>query len=95
MGTPAALMGALGTELVELRVDGDTASALGLLRSRGVAGDDAFSVGTTIIIPLRQGSATAVIAEVAALGLPTAGISARPPTLDDVFLRLTGDRLAA
>jgi ABC-2 type transport system ATP-binding protein len=95
MGTPAALMGALGTELVELRVGGDTGSALGLLRSRGVAGDDAFSVGATIIIPLRQGSATAVIAEVTALGLQTAGISARPPTLDDVFLRLTGDRLAA
>jgi hypothetical protein len=32
---------------------------------------------------------------IAELGIAAEGMSARRPTLDDVYLRLTGDRLAA
>ena len=95
LDTPAALLAGLGAELVELRVDGDTAAALAALRAQGVASGDAFSVGTTITIPLRGMSAAEAISQISALGLAAHGVSARPPTLDDVFLRLTGDRLAA
>ncbi|HYA44600.1 MAG TPA: ABC transporter ATP-binding protein, partial [Acidimicrobiales bacterium] len=95
VGTPAALTAALGPHLVELRVDCEPGPVLTLLRSRGLAGDDAFSVGATVTIPLRGASPASVITEVTTLGLPTAGIASRQPTLEDVFLRVTGDCLAA
>ena len=47
----------LGSEIVELRVDGDAEAALGVLRAHGVAGDDAFSVGATVTVPLHDARA--------------------------------------
>jgi hypothetical protein len=84
----------LGRELLELRVRADLPAALSTLRARGIAGDDAFSVGSTLTLPLRDLSAREAIAAIDDLGLASA-ITAREPTLDDVYLRLTGDRLAA
>ena len=57
LGTPAALLAGLGREIVELRVEGDVDAALALLRAAGVAGDDAFSVGSTLTVPLHGASA--------------------------------------
>jgi ABC-2 type transport system ATP-binding protein len=94
LDTPSALLGQLGRQLVELRVDGDPASALGSLRARGIAGDDAFAVGSRLTVPLHDASSGDAIAAIHDLGLAGA-ISAREPTLDDVYLRLTGDSLAA
>ncbi len=91
---PQALLAQLGRELVELRVDGNVDSALASLRSRGVAGDDAFAVGSRVTVPLHNGSTGEAITAIHDLGLSGA-ISARRPTLDDVYLRLTGDSLAA
>ena len=95
LDTPAALLGSLGSEIVELRVDGDASSALSSLRARGVAGDDAFAVGSTLTVPLHDRTAADAIAAVGDLALATTAIATRRPTLDDVYLRLTGDRLAA
>jgi ABC-2 type transport system ATP-binding protein len=95
LDTPAALLAGLGREIVELRVGGDPDGALASLRARGIAGDDAFAVGATLTVPVHDGSAHRAIAAVADLGLATTGISTRPPTLDDVYLRLTGGRIAA
>jgi ABC-2 type transport system ATP-binding protein len=91
---PRALLAGLGRELVEMRVDGNVESALASLRERGVAGDDAFAVGSRLTVPLHDRSSREAIAAVHELGLAGA-ISAREPTLDDVYLRLTGDSLAA
>jgi ABC-2 type transport system ATP-binding protein len=91
---PQRLRRMLGRELVELRVRADLPAALSTLRARGIAGDDAFSVGSTLTLPLRDLSAGEAIAAIDDLGLASA-ITAREPTLDDVYLRLTGDRLAA
>ena len=95
MDRPAALLGELGHEILEVRVDADAPAALAALRSRHVAGDDAFSVGTTLTVPLHTVTARDAVAVVADLGLSTTAITTRPPTLDDVYLRLTGARLAA
>jgi hypothetical protein len=95
MDTPAALLGQLGSEILELRVNSDPASALAALTSRHVAGDDAFNVGTTLTIPLHTITAREAVGVVTDLGLSTTVITTRPPTLDDVYLRLTGARLAA
>jgi len=95
LGTPTALLAGLGREIVELRVEGDVAAAFTLLRARGVAGDDAFTVGSTLTVPLHGGSAADAVAAIDDLGIFTSGISTRAPTLDDVYLQLTGDRIAA
>jgi ABC-2 type transport system ATP-binding protein len=94
LDTPAALLADLGRQLVEIRVDGNVNSALASLRERGVAGEDAFAVGSRVTVPLHRHSSGEAIAAIHDLGLPGA-ISAREPTLDDVYLRLTGDSLAA
>jgi ABC-2 type transport system ATP-binding protein len=94
LDTPAALLAGLGRQLVEIRVDGSVNSALASLRESGVAGEDAFAVGSRVTVPLHRHSSGEAIAAIHDLGLAGA-ISAREPTLDDVYLRLTGDSLAA
>jgi ABC-2 type transport system ATP-binding protein len=94
LDTPQALLAQLGHELVEMRVVGDAELALASLRERGVAREDAFAVGSRVTVPLHNHSSREAIAAVHELGLASA-ISAREPTLDDVYLRLTGDSLAA
>jgi ABC-2 type transport system ATP-binding protein len=93
LDTPQALLAQLGRELVEMRVVGDAELALASLRERGVAREDAFAVGSRLTVPLHDHSSRDAIATVHELGL-AAAISAREPTLDDVYLRLTGDSLA-
>jgi ABC-2 type transport system ATP-binding protein len=95
LDTPAALLADLGPEIVEWRVAGDADTALRSLRARRVAGDDAFAVGATITVPLHTTSVPEAIAVITDLGLATTAISSRTPSLDDVYLRLTGARLAA
>ena len=93
LDTPERLRASLGRELVELRVDGDATAALAALRSRGIAREDAFTVGATVTVPLNGHSSHEAIAAIHELGLADA-VSARRPTLDDIYLRLTGGRLA-
>ena len=94
LDTPANLRASLGAELVELRVEGDAHGSLARLRAQGLAGDDAFVVGSTLTVPLDGRGAAAAIAEIEVLDLPLTGVSTRRPSLDDVYLRLTGGRLA-
>jgi ABC-2 type transport system ATP-binding protein len=93
LDSPAALRSALGDEIVELRVDGDGQRLLARLREHGVAGETAFAVGSTLTLPLDDRGAAAAIAEIEVLELPVTAISTRRPSLDDVYLRLTGGRL--
>ncbi|MGH8985286.1 MAG: ABC transporter ATP-binding protein [Acidimicrobiia bacterium] len=92
---PAALLAGLGQEIVELRVDGDVTRAVSSLRARGIAGDDTFAVGTSVLVPLHDGSGRQAVAAITDLGLAVTAITSRPPTLDDVYLQLTGASLAA
>src|SRR5215471_17793723 len=89
LDTPEALLASLGREIVEVRVHDHPEAALASLRAKGVAGDDAFSVGSTVTVPWHNGSAGQAVSVIADIGLPTAAISTRQPTLDDVYLRLT------
>jgi ABC-2 type transport system ATP-binding protein len=91
---PERLRRALGRELVELKVRDDLSLALSALRERGIAGDDAYAVGSTLTIPLHELTATHAIAAIDELGFASS-ISTREPTLDDVYVRLTAGRLAA
>jgi ABC-2 type transport system ATP-binding protein len=95
LDSPTALRAELGEQIVELRSRDDTHATLELLRSRGLAGPDAFSVGTTITVPLHERAASEAIAEIERAGVRLTAISTREPTLDDVYLRLTGGQLSA
>ena len=92
MGTPRELTSELGHELVEMRVTGNPTTALASLRRGGIAGPDAFSVGSTLLVPTRE-RAEPTIASLNELGIHTVSMVSRPPTLDDVYLSLTGDPL--
>jgi len=93
LDTPAAFLAGLGGEIVELRVDGDMGAALASLRAHGVADDDAFSVGSTLSVPLHDRPARDAIRAIDELAIASA-ITSRRPTLDDVYLRLTGVQLS-
>ena len=95
LDTPKSLLAQLGDEIIELRVHDDASASLSLLRARGLADDDAFVVGSTITVPLRDHTVARAVDAIEELGIVTAAITTRMPTLDDVYLRLTGTRLAA
>ena len=92
LDSPATLLARLGAQLLELRGSRDPQGALALLRGRGLADGAAFSVGTTLTVPL-TGSAREAVATLAALDDRGASVTTRRPTLDDVYLQLTGSSL--
>jgi ABC-2 type transport system ATP-binding protein len=94
LDTPEALLAGLGGELLELRVHGDVSVALAALAAHGIAAGESLVIGQTLTIPLRKLSAAEAIAAIHSAGLSTSGISSRQPSLDDVYLRLTGEGLA-
>jgi ABC-2 type transport system ATP-binding protein len=94
LDTPAALLAGLGSELLELRVDGDGQAALAALRARGIASADSFTVGSTLTIALDGRPAGEAITAIGDSSLRASGFTTRPPTLDDVYLRLTGAEIA-
>jgi ABC-2 type transport system ATP-binding protein len=94
LDSPAGLRASLGPEIVELQMQGPAGTALASLRGRGIAGDDAFTVGATLTVPLHHHTAGEAVDVIRDLGLTATSISTRAPTLDDMYLRLTGDRLA-
>jgi ABC-2 type transport system ATP-binding protein len=92
---PEALLAGLGAELVELRVQDNPDGALAAMRARGLAAADAFAVGSTLTVPLRSHTASDTITAIVGLGIHAEAVTTRKPTLDDVYLQLTGSRLAA
>ena len=93
LDTPGALLHSFGREIVELRVDGEPSAALAGLRADRIAGEDAFAVGSTVTVPLHDHTAVEALTRIDTLRLGRV-LGTRSPTLDDVYLRLTGDLLA-
>jgi hypothetical protein len=91
LDSPQALLERLGREILEFRVAGDPDATLDALRLKRLADDDAFAVGASVTVPLHGRSATDVLA---GLDGRASEISTRLPTLDDVYLQLTGEELA-
>jgi ABC-2 type transport system ATP-binding protein len=94
LDSPSALLAGLGGELLELRVEGDVTLALAALGAHGFAAAEAYVVGARLTVPLHESSAADAISAIGAAGLGASSISTRQPTLDDVYLRLTGEGLA-
>ena len=91
LDSPQALLARLGGEILEFRVDGDPHAALAALRHKRLATEDAFAVGSRVTVPLHEHTAGDVLA---GLDVRASEISARVPTLDDVYLQLTGSEMA-
>ena len=92
---PATLLARLGEEIVELRVDRDPNAALAAMRRHGIADDSAFAVGSTLTVPVNGRPAGQAVDVITGLGIAARAVTIRRPTLDDVYLQLTGSRLAA
>jgi ABC-2 type transport system ATP-binding protein len=93
LDSPVALVAGLGREILEFRVDGSTDAALAALREQGIALDDAFAVGASVTVPLHEHTASDALAVIEAEQLRVSEIATRVPTLDDVYLQLTGARI--
>jgi ABC-2 type transport system ATP-binding protein len=91
LDSPQALLARLGQEILEFRIDGDPHATLAALRAKALADGDAFAVGARVTVPLHERTPTDVLG-----GLDTRAfeIATRLPTLDDVYLQLTGSELA-
>jgi ABC-2 type transport system ATP-binding protein len=94
LDAPANLLAGVGPEVLQLRVERDPEAAMAALQQAKLAGRDAFAVGATITVPVHDRPAAEVAAEASRLGLAATSMSTRQPTLDDVYLRLTGKTLA-
>jgi ABC-2 type transport system ATP-binding protein len=94
LDSPQGLRTGLGREILEFRVDGSTGAVLAALRERGIAHDDAFVVGARATVPLHDHVATDALAVIDAERLHVSEITTRIPTLDDVYLHLTGARMS-
>ena len=92
---PRALLARLGDEIVELRVERDPDGALAAMRTGGIVDGSASAVGATLTLPITRYSARDTIAAITDLGIEPNALTTRRPTLDDVYLQLTGSRLAA
>jgi ABC-2 type transport system ATP-binding protein len=95
LDSPKRLLAGLGQEILELRVDGDGPAALRALRTAGIASDDAYAIGSTVTVPLHDHDVPQALAALARTSLSPAAVATRGPTLDDVYLRLTGEQLSA
>ena len=71
-----------------------TSRAVSSLRARGIAGDDTFAAGTSVLIPLHGRPGAQTVTDITDMGWRDRDHS-RTPTLDDVYLQLTGASLAA
>jgi ABC-2 type transport system ATP-binding protein len=93
-GTPAELKRAQGADVVVAEVEGSDPSAAGLLGTLGLVDGVQAGDGRLTITTSDGPGAVAPIAQV--LGrtdLTVRSLTLRTPTLDDVFMTLTGNRL--
>jgi ABC-2 type transport system ATP-binding protein len=93
-GTPTDLKKAVGADVIIVRVDGDPGSACSVLEQvRGVQSVEVH--GSELVIATEAGSATIspVAVALAATDVVVRDLTLRTPTLDDVFLDLTGTHI--
>jgi ABC-2 type transport system ATP-binding protein len=90
--TPANLLASIGDEVIEVRVD-EADRAATVLRQSGIDPDDVVVIGSTVTASLRSLSAGQALQLLDGHAIPVRSTTVRRATLDDVYLRLTGDRI--
>jgi len=92
-GTPEDLKRSIGADVIQVRVDDDEAAITAL---DGVSGVDRVDRGPrALLVSVSDGAAAVspVVIALDAAGVSVGELTLRTPTLDDVFLELTGDRI--
>ena len=93
-GPPDELKRSIGTDLIVAEVDGDPHAAVAAVRALDAI-DEVDVHGSELSVATADGAA--VIADVAVAlngcGVPVRSLTLRTPTLDDVFLSVTGSHL--
>jgi ABC-2 type transport system ATP-binding protein len=91
--SPARLLAAIGPEVLEVRVE-EPEPVVDVLVAHGIDRDDILVIGATITASLRAMTGRRALQLVTESPFPVRSVTTRGPTLDDVYLRLTGDRMA-
>ena len=94
-GTPTELKRQVGDDLIVARIDGDPTEAgavVGAIAGVRVLDSD----DDAVVVATADGAATVgpVAVALAAASIPLRDLTLRTPTLDDVFLEMTGNRLS-
>src|SRR5207245_338807 len=93
-GTPDELKRSVGTDVIVARLDENApAAATAVARIDGVTGVEAH--GDELVITTENGPASisSVAVALASSGVAARDLTLRTPTLDDVFLDLTGSHI--
>jgi ABC-2 type transport system ATP-binding protein len=93
-GTPEALKRSVGEDLIVAEVEGDDPNVLAKLRTLGGV-DGVSREDERIVLRSRNGPAelSPVAIALASSSVRVKSLTLRTPTLDDVFMRLTGSRI--
>jgi daunorubicin resistance ABC transporter ATP-binding subunit len=93
-GTPADLKADLGTTVIAITLPDATTAERAQSLLLGLSSKPPFVDGTTVELTVEEGPRIAadVLRTLDQHGVPVAGIALREPSLDDVFLSLTGHR---
>ncbi|MEU4623577.1 ATP-binding cassette domain-containing protein [Actinoplanes sp. NPDC023801] len=94
-GTPAALKAGIGTDVLRVRLPGSAGlpAAAELLADLAAAGTEVTSdrvTGELTVRVTRAGASVEALRRLDRRGLAVAAVKLTPPSLDDVFLSLTG-----
>ena len=92
-GTPDELKRAIGSDVIQVSVDNTEAAIAALQQLRGV--DKVDRGPRALLVSVSDGAAAVSPVAIAldAAGVRVDELTLRTPTLDDVFLELTGDRI--
>ena len=93
-GTPQALKQSVGTDVIVARVDGDAEVAKAAVK--GIDGIDAVEIHRDELTATANDGAAVISPVAVALngcGVTVRDLTLRTPTLDDVFLELTGEHI--
>ena len=91
--SPRNLLASIGPEVLELRV-ANPEMAVAALRGRGIAEHDIAVTGSTVTASLRDASSQHIIEQLTRFSVTVHSATTRRPSLDDVYLRLTGAHIA-
>jgi ABC-2 type transport system ATP-binding protein len=91
-GTPAELKVQVGGERLEVRLDDGARQEAAVAALSTIAAERPFCEDGTLLVPLRErrGAIADAVRRLDEAGIGIDDIALRQPTLDDVFLRLTG-----
>jgi ABC-2 type transport system ATP-binding protein len=90
--TPQSLLSALGQEIVEIRTD-EPDGLVRLLQGAGIESSEVLTIGNTVTVLTTSHSSSHVMDALVGQSRIVRASTIRRPTLDDVYLRLTGDRI--